>query len=200
MINKNRKQQEIDFKRNLITDAAKVVFFAKGFENATMEDVAKEAGYSKGAIYSYFDSKNEICYSIVNGYFYKISKFIKKIAQGDGSGLVKLIEIKDKFISDFTSKEDFCKIFESFRYHQNQCTQVEKQIIKNNIYNKTINGFFEDIIVEGMNDGSFKKSIDSKKLATAFWNMESSFISELRSIKTNSYDYIFDLIIESIKK
>ena len=47
-------------KRELILEAAARVFGEKGFHQATVEEIAKEAGVGKGTIYQYFDSKDEI--------------------------------------------------------------------------------------------------------------------------------------------
>ena len=43
-----------------ITDAAMKVFLEKGYENTTMEAIAKNAGLSKGGLYHYFKSKDMI--------------------------------------------------------------------------------------------------------------------------------------------
>lgn len=77
----NRKQQEYEFKKNLIVTAAKEIFFSKGFENTTMLEIAKKVGYSKGSIYSYFKSKNEVCFCIVNNYFMDIAQLANEISK-----------------------------------------------------------------------------------------------------------------------
>ena len=46
--------------RNLLLDAAKEVFAKKGFEGASLEEIAEAAGYTRGAIYKHFDSKEEL--------------------------------------------------------------------------------------------------------------------------------------------
>ncbi|MGF7118828.1 TetR/AcrR family transcriptional regulator [Methanobacterium oryzae] len=43
---------------NDITNAALEVFLKKGYENTTMEEIAKNAGLSKGGLYHYFKSKD----------------------------------------------------------------------------------------------------------------------------------------------
>ncbi|MDA3814141.1 MAG: TetR/AcrR family transcriptional regulator, partial [Candidatus Cloacimonetes bacterium] len=60
-----RKERERIQKQSDIIDAAEKVFMSKGFENATMDDIAEESEFSKGALYTYFQSKNELCLSIV---------------------------------------------------------------------------------------------------------------------------------------
>jgi AcrR family transcriptional regulator len=46
--------------RARIIDAAQVVFRRKGFRAATMDDIAKEIGVSKGALYLYFRTKTAL--------------------------------------------------------------------------------------------------------------------------------------------
>jgi len=47
-----------------IMEAAQVVFRRKGFSHATMDDVAKEIGVSKGALYLYFRTKLDLLVAI----------------------------------------------------------------------------------------------------------------------------------------
>lgn len=46
--------------KSKIVKAARVVFAKRGYHEATMDDVAREVGVSKGALYSYFASKEDI--------------------------------------------------------------------------------------------------------------------------------------------
>src|SRR5947209_20039109 len=46
--------------KNRIVSAANQVFTEKGYRQATMNDVAKKIGVSKGALYLYFASKEEL--------------------------------------------------------------------------------------------------------------------------------------------
>lgn len=55
-----RKQREREARMEDILAAAREVFFEKGFQAATMEEIAQKAGFSKGAVYFYFKSKEEI--------------------------------------------------------------------------------------------------------------------------------------------
>ncbi len=46
--------------KSRILEAAKQVFDEKGYRQATMDDIAKKLGVSKGALYLYFASKEEL--------------------------------------------------------------------------------------------------------------------------------------------
>ena len=48
-----RKEREKLARKIEIVNAAERVFFEKGFENSTMDDIAKEAEFTKKTLYSY---------------------------------------------------------------------------------------------------------------------------------------------------
>ncbi|MDG5814024.1 TetR/AcrR family transcriptional regulator [Chitinispirillales bacterium ANBcel5] len=53
-----------DIKHNLILDAALTVFSDKGFHPTRLEDIAKEAGFSKAALYNYYSDKENIFFAL----------------------------------------------------------------------------------------------------------------------------------------
>jgi AcrR family transcriptional regulator len=59
-----RKEREREQRRQQIIVAAKRVFSSKGFNKATMEDIANDAELSPGTIYLYFKNKNELYASL----------------------------------------------------------------------------------------------------------------------------------------
>ncbi len=52
-------------KRRQIMDGAWAVFLAAGFDGASMNDVARVAGVSKGTLYVYFDSKEKLFEALI---------------------------------------------------------------------------------------------------------------------------------------
>lgn len=59
-VTERRRQREKLARRHAILTAAERVFAEKGFERATMEDVAKAAEFSVGAIYNFFENKDAL--------------------------------------------------------------------------------------------------------------------------------------------
>src|SRR5229473_3440185 len=57
-----RTKQEVvsEFRCGTILEAARKIFAKKGYEAATVDDVAEAAGVAKGTLYLYFRSKREI--------------------------------------------------------------------------------------------------------------------------------------------
>ncbi len=52
-------------KRRQILDGARTVFLASGFDAASMNEIARVAGVSKGTLYVYFDSKEALFEALV---------------------------------------------------------------------------------------------------------------------------------------
>jgi AcrR family transcriptional regulator len=57
---RQRRQAMAEVRRSLVLDAARAVFFEQGLEGASLREIARRAGYTAGALYSYFDSKEAI--------------------------------------------------------------------------------------------------------------------------------------------
>ena len=52
--------------RRHLLDAAAVVFAEKGFHSSTIDEVAKRAGFTKGAVYSNFTSKDDLFLALLD--------------------------------------------------------------------------------------------------------------------------------------
>jgi AcrR family transcriptional regulator len=61
----------IDLRRKQIIKGAIKVFIAKGFHNATVREIAEEAGLTMGSLYNYINTKQDIVY-IVYDYITKV--------------------------------------------------------------------------------------------------------------------------------
>ncbi len=60
VLGKTKKRVVSEFRCSEIIEAARAVFSRKGFNDATVDDIAEAAGLAKGTVYLYFPSKREI--------------------------------------------------------------------------------------------------------------------------------------------
>ena len=56
----SRHQERTDITRARFLQAAEKIFARDGFEAAKLEEIAAEAGYTRGAFYANFDSKEDL--------------------------------------------------------------------------------------------------------------------------------------------
>src|SRR3974390_692038 len=57
---------EDNTKRRQIVQGARAMFLARGFDAASMSDIARAAGVSKGTLYVYFENKEQLFEAIVH--------------------------------------------------------------------------------------------------------------------------------------
>lgn len=63
--------------RSEIVKVAQEVFSEKGYHETTMEDISNRIGVSKGALYKYFDSKEQLFIAIVENWQNSLGEFLK---------------------------------------------------------------------------------------------------------------------------
>ncbi|HLB13968.1 MAG TPA: TetR/AcrR family transcriptional regulator [Burkholderiales bacterium] len=81
--NEPRFERRKDARPGEILDAALDLFVEKGFAATRLEDVAQRAGVSKGTVYLYFDSKDDLFKAVIR------------------SGMVRAIEEAEKLVTGF---------------------------------------------------------------------------------------------------
>lgn len=88
-----RQQASSDNRRALVLAAARAVFEELGLEGASMREIARRAGYTPGAIYSYFQSKEEIYAALLAGSLERLNAAVNAaVPQHDGAA--DLLEAK----------------------------------------------------------------------------------------------------------
>jgi len=65
MTAQRRREQEKRARWGQIVDGARKVFFEKGYHHATIEDIEKACGLTRGSIYYHFDGKDELYIAVL---------------------------------------------------------------------------------------------------------------------------------------
>ncbi|MGE2723683.1 TetR/AcrR family transcriptional regulator [Mycolicibacterium pulveris] len=69
MVERWTRERRLEHTRSLLLDAAENVFGEKGFTAATLDDIAYAAGYTKGAIYKHFATKEDLFLAVSDRYW-----------------------------------------------------------------------------------------------------------------------------------
>ena len=151
-----RKQREKEQRRKQILEAAKKVFSAKGFNRATMEEIAGEAELSPGTLYLYFKNKEELHTSLsinILQYIYlQMKKFIHKEDMTVGE---KMDALKKTFIDVY--EYDSMVLINLFHLQsgetlKNLSPKVMKQLKKTS---GNALGAITSVVQEGIDQGVF---------------------------------------------
>ncbi|BBZ21351.1 TetR/AcrR family transcriptional regulator [Mycolicibacterium gadium] len=69
MVERWTRERRVEHTRSLLLDAAEEVFAEKGFTPASLDDIARAAGYTKGAIYKHFATKEDLFLAVSDRYW-----------------------------------------------------------------------------------------------------------------------------------
>jgi len=165
-----RREREKKRREEEIVDAAERIFFGKGFDNSTMDDVAAEAELSKGALYKYFNSKNELCTAIVSRAMRFVIEHFEKASGLTGlNGLDTLEKICFSFLDFYRKYPEYYCSLQNYRHHRSACGEnsgVLKETIEENI---RINSILEAAIRKGLADSSIDTAGNPAKTAAMLW-------------------------------
>lgn len=87
--------------RALILDAAEEAFAEGGYEGASLRDIAARAGFSSGALYLFFENKDDLYAQTLLRRGNELVEVVDTIARGGGSPLWRLHEIADVSLAFF---------------------------------------------------------------------------------------------------
>ncbi|MEY8566381.1 TetR/AcrR family transcriptional regulator [Corynebacterium sp.] len=79
-----------DQARHQILDAAAEVFQLRGFDRATIDDIAEEIGATKGRVYYYYRSKFDIYLAVYEEGMRNVRRVVEPFSTGDGTGADRL--------------------------------------------------------------------------------------------------------------
>lgn len=167
-----RKEMERDIRMNDIVDAAENVFFAKGFNSATMDDVAEKAEFSKRTLYVYFRSKEQLYfeimlrgYRLLNGIY---EKTIEKSALKTGIEKIKLL---GKTLIDFNNNHpEYFKAIMDYENGEMDFNTDDKSIEECYREGEKLLDFLKVAINEGIKEGTILEGIDEIKTSLILWS------------------------------
>lgn len=111
----NWKEREREQRRDDILDAAETLFFSKGYDNVSMNGIAKDVGLGKATLYIYFDNKEELFYAVVLRGVDILSRMINEKVEKKDTGLEKLTAFKNAYGEFIRTYPEY---FQSYNYLQ----------------------------------------------------------------------------------
>jgi AcrR family transcriptional regulator len=172
-----RRKRERENRKGSILRAARKLFFEKGFKTVTVESIAKKAELSKGSIYLYYNSKEEIYTQILLSDIDKFHNKINDILQWPASACEALTQLASIYVDFFLNDRELFRILMTFMLHttdMNLPEDLNGHIIKTT--NKTIN-IIEQILKYGIEKGEFPETLNLRMNRNAIWGMLNGIIS-----------------------
>lgn len=210
----SRKQRETNLRKQNILEAAEKLFLANGYEDTTMNQIATESEFSKGTLYNYFKSKDDLYLAIGTKAYDIIIDYTKHFVESKDPGVDQLKAVGYAYY-DFTKNyPDYAHIFHDIsiklpnvaQKSKDKLTVNEKEYLnRSEAYGKQ----FRDVIIKAIKTRSIRSDKDPFMIGFTLFMMTSGIMKELeqhqKTLETMDFDgddiidFVFEMIIEGLK-
>ena len=145
-----------------IIEAAIAVFSRLGFHKARMDDIAREAGVSKGTLYWYFESKDAITKALLQHLFDREVQEMETALAAEGSVSERLLALTQQLAGRLEAQEKLIPIVHEFYATATRDPTVQRTLIG---YIQAHRELLAGYIQQGIERGEFHLA-DAKAAAT----------------------------------
>jgi len=175
MATTDRKEREKEQRKNAIIDAAEKLFFSRGFDSVSMEEIAKEVELGKGTLYLYFKNKDSLFFAITLRKMRKLHEIFVECVELKISGREKSRLMGKKYFEFVQENQEYYRMIcafgpKLFRKKENEDMKAVMEQIKEDLF------LSRDVLREGMEDGTIRNDIDPLEMASIMNLMCNSII------------------------
>jgi AcrR family transcriptional regulator len=165
-----RRAREKAQRRREILDAARQEFFERGFHRPTMDDIATRAQVSKGTVYLYFESKEEILAHLLLEGLHLLHECLVAGQQGaealsPESRLRGVAMAYFRFFHDQPAYFSLIMAFDRGRFEESISSKLYKRVLNYSLRSLSL---LSQIIETGKKEGVFSVE-DSWQAAGSVW-------------------------------
>lgn len=135
-----------------ILDAAAIVFSQQGFANARMDDIVQQSGLSKGALYWYFKSKDDIIVALMHRFFEQDVAGMEALIESDQPVRDILLTYIDSLIATYDNMKPLLPLL--YDYYSSATRDADKRKFFQD-YFRQYQSIIEGLIVRGIESGEF---------------------------------------------
>lgn len=184
---KELKEREKETRREYILDEAGKCFRQQGFDEVSMEDIAKEVGINRTTLYLYFKDRESLFFAIVLRGFRVMHAMMMEAGSNARDPLEKVLEMGDAMAAFMEQHPDDYRLqryFLSGRFDLSDCKK-DKTLAEICRLRKEIYARFSAIIKEGIESKTFRDDIHPLEIAILvcnFLNAATSLSSDAKRL------------------
>jgi AcrR family transcriptional regulator len=198
------KEKELDWRKGEILKIARAVFAHKGFHRATMDDVAREVGISKGALYLCFASKESLLRAMIDQAITSRRDSLGAIFDSAIDSQKKIKAYVEYSLDSFESDRDLITMIMMLE-RDVLCSDLHKEVHAKGIEMMIgVMTMLTNIMKQGIKEGTLKKG-DPDKMATALGGMVQMFtmralFNNIKMSHKKEAEFIINTFLNGVKK
>ncbi len=174
-----RKERDKERRREEILDAAQKVFVEKGLTTATVDDIAMAAELSKGTLYLYFESKEDIYVALMMRGLRLLYTMFDEIISAEESVVKTLHMMEGAYTDFFNSQRNYFRMLDS-AYRPNVHREVSEEMRRTYTIESRKN--WEQIIElfnRGVREKMIRDDINPVDMAIIIWSNATTLMTRI---------------------
>lgn len=211
METESRRDREKKVREGEIIQAAELIFRQKGYEETSMDDIAREAQFTKRTLYQYFESKENLLFAVLQKGMAQFQEYLTGAIDRNLTGYEMIRQIMQASYRFYSEYPEFFMLMNQVSVARQRVTDAGEN---RSAYFTTNDAMFDNmalVIKAGQADGSIAADLDSTRtsmsmlfLMTAFFNQlavtGNSFSAHFNMDPQDFCTYAMDLIMRILKK
>lgn len=164
-----RKEREKQRRREEILAAARELFYEKGYQLTTVEEIAEAAEISKGTVYLYFGSKDELYVSVILEGFGELEKRLVSAVESGASVIEKITVIFSIFIDHCLNHREYFRLTQYFlseSVRENLPLEMRETI---DSHSRDLLEVASRVVRQGIEEGVFREDLDPYAASIIGW-------------------------------
>lgn len=198
-----RRQRERERKERDIIDAARELFFRKGYDSTSVDEIAAKLEIAKGSVYLYFSNKEELFYAVANDGMRIALLMYEEAVKKERTGQEKFMAIGRAYIRFWSSHPNYRRLLHDtgFKSALERSGPRGKELAATGA---AINELMVAVIKQGIHDGSLRPDVDPVKLAFAASSMVDGMLQRMEKrqegeeVREQMLSYAFELVREVV--
>lgn len=187
-----RREREKATRRKEIIDAAQELFFSKGFENTTMDEIAERAQFGKPTIYTYFSSKEELLFHVhMRGHADKMRRLVEAV-ESNKNGYERFRAMGLAYFEFYRQNPEYLRIQAHWDYRGYNFDKFSDAVSER--YGQWFNSFKDlcEIYSDGVSDGSLRGNLDINRTVDLFFMTLRAAANQILLIKDPDVSQVGD--------
>jgi len=154
-----KTKEEAEKTRKRILKSALNVFLNNGYSKTSLTDIAKNAGYTRGAVYWHFKNKSEILENLISKFHDRFSCEQSDILESPLDPAIKIVEMININLPLLYNDKEF-RDFIELTWFKTEIDQHKGLLEGKTAITQMFNDAIENLLREASRTGSLKKGVD----------------------------------------
>jgi AcrR family transcriptional regulator len=162
----SRQERALSWRRDQVLECAERVFSEKGFHQATMQEIAAEAEYATGTLYTLFENKDAIFAAVVRRRMTEIDAYVRDAARGGPAARERIERFVHAFFEFFEAEKHLVQIYVNVTggLLWNVKAELGEEVAEIHL---GLLGFLEGIFRDGRRRGEVRSDLEPRTMAVS---------------------------------